>query len=124
MRKQLSEIELVEVDGQVLTVRRHYDNKGFLQESLSTGRGEVLSETNSRKNGFGILGSVRTWVAYHKATKELRKSRAEENLRLAENQAERMLAQDTLDVIRWGEQFERECKGCMDGETPILGFWG
>jgi len=125
MKKQIVEIELVEVDGEILTVRRGYDKSGYLQTKLEKSTGEMIAQTNSRLNAFGIFGSVAKWVAFHMATKEQRKKDALENMTLAETPQEIREAKDTLAVIAWGEAFDKECDQCRDVDgVPILGGIG
>ena len=124
VKKQIVTTELVEIDGEIVTVKRHYDSNGYLQERLDNSAGETLSMTNSRMNGFGIFGSVAKWLGYREATKEQREKDAYENLRIAETSQEIREAKDTIAVIEWGKEFDKTCDQCRDVDgTPILGWW-
>ena len=124
MKKKIQTTELVEVDGKIITVTRHYDANGCLQENLSDSKGRSLAATNARSNGFGIFGSVATWLSYRKATKEKREKDAYENLRIAETPQETVEAKEMVEVTEWGKQMDKVMDECRDSDgTPILGWW-
>lgn len=124
MKKKIVTTEMVEIDGEIVTVHRYYDAYGHLQEILEDSNGKTLSATDSHESSFGILGSVAKWLSYREATKERREEDAYENLHLAETEQEIREAEDEIATIEWGKEFDKSCDKCRDVDgTPILGWW-
>lgn len=120
MKKRLDTTELVEVNGEIVSVHRTFDAKGdLMQERLENRKGESLAVTNIGWNSIRLFGSVIAWLGYRKATKAQRAKLALDNLSLAETPAELAEAQEAVALSEWDPQPDG-----WDGDCPIYGGIG
>lgn len=120
MKKQLDTTELVEVNGEIVSVHRTFDVKGDVaQERLDDMHGDTLAVAGVQGMGFHVFGSVRAWMGYRAVTKEQRAQLALDNLSLAETPAELAEAREDVALSGWDPQPDG-----WDGDCPIYGGIG